>query len=80
MYGDDKNKEIHEYGVFMLAQGYKICFMLNSAEHESFPLINVKMPTVVGILTFMSRKNSILELSEPEIKAEFLDIFILISI
>ena len=22
-----------------------------------FPLINVKMPTVVGILTFMSRKN-----------------------
>ena len=25
-----------------------------------FPLINVKMPTVVGILTFMSRKNFIL--------------------
>ena len=23
-----------------------------------FPLINVKMPTIVGILTFMSRKNS----------------------
>ena len=31
-----------------------------------FPLINVKMPTVFGILTFMSRKNSILSLSEPE--------------
>ena len=30
-----------------------------------FPLINVKMPTVVGILTFMSKKNSILGLSEP---------------
>ena len=30
-----------------------------------FLLINVKMPTVVGILTFMSRKNSILSLSEP---------------
>ena len=29
-------------------------------------LINVKMPTTVGILTFMSRKNSILSLSEPE--------------
>ena len=29
-------------------------------------LINVKMPTIVGILTFMSRKNSILSLSEPE--------------
>ena len=31
-----------------------------------FLLINVKMPTIVGILTFMSRKNSILGLSEPE--------------
>ena len=31
-----------------------------------FPLINVKMPTIVGILTFMSRKNSILYLPEPE--------------
>ena len=32
------------------------------------------MPTIVGILTFMNRKNSILGLSEPK-KAEFLDIF-----
>ena len=31
-----------------------------------FLLINVKMPTFVGILTFMSRKNSILGLSESE--------------
>ena len=31
-----------------------------------FLLINVKMPTIVGILTSMSRKNSILSLSEPE--------------
>ena len=30
-----------------------------------FLLINVKMPTTVGILTCMSRKNSILGLSEP---------------
>ena len=29
-----------------------------------FLLINVKMPTIVGILTFTSRKNSILSLSE----------------
>ena len=28
-------------------------------------LINIKMPTIVGILTFMSGKNSILGLSEP---------------
>ena len=45
----------------------------------NFFLINVKMPTIIAILTFMSRKNSILRLSEPEI-AEFLDIFILTSI
>ena len=33
-----------------------------------FPLINVKMPTiVVGIFTFRSGKNSILGLSEPKI-------------
>ena len=31
-----------------------------------FLLINVKMPTIVGILRFMNRKNSILSLSEPE--------------
>ena len=30
-----------------------------------FLLINVKRPTIVGILTFMSRKNSLLHLSEP---------------
>ena len=34
--------------------------MLNSAVHEFFLLISFKMPTSVGILTFMSRKNSIL--------------------
>ena len=31
-----------------------------------FLLINVKMPTIVGILTFMSRKNNIVGLSESE--------------
>ena len=31
-----------------------------------FLLINVKMPTIVGILTFMNRKNSYLGWSEPE--------------
>ena len=35
-------------------------------------LINVKMPTIVGIFTFMSRKNSILNLSEPEKNLNFL--------
>ena len=43
-------------------------------------LIIVKMPAVVGILTFMSKKNSILGLPELEKKADFLDIFKLVSI
>ena len=37
-----------------------------------FLLINVKMPTAVGILTFMSGKNRILGLSQPKKQAEFL--------
>ena len=41
-----------------------------------FLLINVEMPIIVGILTFMSRKNSILGLSEAETVA-FLDILYL---
>ena len=51
--------------------GYKTFFMLNSTEHEIFP--------IVGILTFMSRKNTSLGLSETE-KFEFLDIYIHMSI
>ena len=31
-----------------------------------FPLINVKMPTIVGILTFMSRKHFMLRVVEHE--------------
>ena len=44
-----------------------------------FSLINVKMPIILGVLTFMSKKNSTPGLYEPE-KAEFLDIFIVTSI
>ena len=36
-----------------------------STEHEIFLLINDKMPTIVGILTFKCGKNIILGLSEP---------------
>ena len=43
--------------------------MLKSTEHEIFPA-RVKMPTIIGIFTFMSGENSILGLSEPK-KAEF---------
>ena len=44
-----------------------------------FLLINIKMPTIVGILTLMSRKNSIVGFSEPDKKLHFLS-FILRSI
>ena len=44
-----------------------------------FLLINVKMPTIVGILTFMSGKNSLLSLSEPK-KPTALIFFIPMSI
>ena len=47
-------------------RGYKTFFMLNSTEHEIFLPINVKMPTIGGILTFMSGKISIQGLSEPK--------------
>ena len=47
-------------------QGYKTFFMLNSAEINFFLHINVEMPTIVGISTFMCWKNSIQGLSEPE--------------
>ena len=43
-------------------------------------LINVEMPTTVGISTSMSKKNSIIGVSEPEKKPEFLDDLILMSI
>ena len=33
---------------------------------EFFLLININMPTIVGVLIFVSKKNSILGLSEPE--------------
>ena len=38
-------------------RGYKTFSMLNSAEHEIYPA-HVKMPTIVGILTFISMINT----------------------
>ena len=42
-------------------RGYKTFFMLNLNEHEIILLINVKMPTCVGILTFIGRINTLSE-------------------
>ena len=41
--------------------GYKTFFMLNSADHEILMLINVKMPVINGILTFISMINTTAE-------------------
>ena len=72
-----KNSIEIEVGHLIRPRGYNKNFMLNSA--EIFLLINIKQPTLVGILTFMSWKNSIIsDLSLQE--AEYLDIFILMSI
>ena len=46
--------------------GYKTFSCSTQLSMKFFLHINVKMPTIVGILTFMSRKNSILGLSEPK--------------
>ena len=46
-----KHKNIKKFGIFLGSDKSKMLF---------FPLLNVKMPTIVGILTFMSRKNFIL--------------------
>ena len=59
---------------------YKTFFMLNSTEHEIFLLINVKMPAIVGILTFMSGKKIAFSTYLSLKKAEFLYIFILMII
>ena len=58
------------------------CVLITDSFYVVFLLINVKMQTIVGNLTFMNGKNSTLGLSEQKKKkkAEFLDIFILMSI
>ena len=42
------------------------CLDSDKPRMQCFPLINVKMPTIIGILIFMSRKNFMLSLVEHE--------------
>ena len=53
-------------------RGYKKSSCSTQLSMKFFRLINVKMPTIVGILTIKSRKKSILGLSEPEKKLNLL--------
>ena len=52
-----KNKNIKKFSFFSGSDKPRMLF---------FMLINVKMPTIVGILTFMSRKNFMLNSVEHE--------------
>ena len=47
-------------------RGYKTFSYSTQLGVKNFLLINVEMPTIVGIATLMSKKNNILGLSEPE--------------
>ena len=47
----NKYKDIKKFGFFLSSDKSRMLF---------FPLLNVKMPTIVGILTFRSRKNFML--------------------
>ena len=47
-------RKISQVHFSTISQGYKTFFILNSAEHEIILLIDVKMPTIAGILTIIS--------------------------
>ena len=48
----------NDNNVLIRPRGYKTFFMLISTEHENYPALkNVKMPSMVGISTFISRIN-----------------------
>ena len=53
------------YSIKAWARGYKTFSCSTQLSMKFSLLINVQMPTIVGILTCMSRKNNILGLTEP---------------
>ena len=65
----DKNEKRYQFVIASQAPGPDVikCFPCSTQlSMKFFLLINVKMPTSVGILSFMNRKNSIIGLSDPE--------------
>ena len=60
---------LHQSIDFEYCTGFEVIKVFSCSTQLSMEfslLINVKMPTMVGILTFVSRKNSILGLYDPE--------------
>ena len=60
-------------------QGYKTFFVLNSTEHRIYLAHNVKMPTIVGILTFMSMIQHLRDLKLPVEASLFVSILVFMS-
>ena len=61
----------HEKSFITSGPGPKVIKLFSCSAQlnmKFFLLVNVKMPTMVGILTFRSVKNSILGLSDPKIR------------
>ena len=54
----EKRNKYHFTHMNSLSQGGIKYFMLNSTVQDLIMLINVKMPTIVGILTFISIINT----------------------
>ena len=54
------NSNEHEISTQLLTNKEVSCFNLSRSDVVFIMLINVKMPMIVGILTFMSRINSVL--------------------
>ena len=73
-----QTEHIDERSVRPSREVIKLFFMLNSAEQEIILLINVKMPTIVGILTFISMINTTSERLSKNLPS-FVGIIVLMS-
>ena len=61
-------QQLRMYSIVLKNPGPEVIKLFSCSTQLSMkfsPLINVKMPTIVGILTCMSGKNNILGLTEP---------------
>ena len=65
LYGNKNNKSLPKIVWLIRPRVIQLFSCSTQLSMKIFLLINVKIPTIVGILAFMNRKNSILGLYEP---------------
>ena len=68
MHNDEKQSKVLVCRKFVQEPGPEVIKLFSCSTQLSMkfsPLVNAKMPTIVGILTCMSGKNNILGLTEP---------------